>query len=130
LGRVAEQLLCRLGGVAKSGGGLVSVHPRIGGYTGGRDPISRVAVRRTLAKSATARGNEMNRSMVVIISAAVFSLIGLGAGYLAIANMSHTGPSRDSFVMVLILGPTVFGAFLGFAIGMVAAFWTPADPPA
>jgi hypothetical protein len=78
----------------------------------------------------------MKRSSLIVICAAVFALIGLAAGCVAIVNLpdlsdpeySVSVSSRTDMVCLLALGSTIGGAALGVVVGIFAAVFGPNVP--
>jgi hypothetical protein len=72
----------------------------------------------------------MVRFIAIIVSAIVFALIGLGAGFLAIENLNDpqqpdvVEPASSLHVMILAIAPTIGGAVLGLVVGCIAALIT------
>jgi uncharacterized membrane protein len=74
----------------------------------------------------------MKRFGPIPICAAVFSLVGLVTGYLAIENLpaQMSSSQRTDLVLLLALGSPLGGAALGIVVGIFAAIFGPhALPP-
>jgi hypothetical protein len=76
----------------------------------------------------------MRRFGPIPICAAVFTLVGLLAGYIAIANLptvrSGFEGNRTDLVLMLAIGSPLGGAALGIVVGIFAAIFGPhALPP-
>jgi hypothetical protein len=61
----------------------------------------------------------VTKTIIIIVSAVVFALIGLLAGWM---GLKHLNPGGDRFEVVFgrAIGPTVGGALLGFIVGTIA----------
>ncbi len=70
----------------------------------------------------------MFKTIAVIVSTVLFSLIGLLAGYVAMSHIDpgpgdqYSGNSTGLGMMLLVFGPTFAGAILGLVVGCVAVF--------
>jgi hypothetical protein len=62
------------------------------------------------------------QSIVIIASTAVFSLIGLLAGYLAIRHLAVDDDVLVGDVYVMMMVSTIGGAILGLVVACIAAF--------
>jgi hypothetical protein len=71
----------------------------------------------------------MSKTATILISTVLFSLVGLGVGFVAISNLTPLRPgstglsadTRDFYVIVLAICPTMAGGVLGLIVGAIAS---------
>jgi hypothetical protein len=66
------------------------------------------------------RRSTVNKSIAVIASTALFALIGLLVGYVAISHLTGERSSEGATLFIMVMFPTLGGAFLGFIVSVLA----------